>query len=234
MIAEAMEKFKEMTHPPVVEIDGQSYRKNNYSLVTEPMPEVLEAVTLTSIVDYLKNKIDDRDPGNLYIHIADHQTVTLNSHITSTMQRPVVVRARALTNNFKFGNPYNYDAFAIAMRSQFQQTEDKTYILNLISSLSAGSSKTLKDDGVSQTVHARAGISLKEEVSVKNPVFLQPFRTFPEVEQPKSEFLFRMKQQADEILFSLHECDGSAWKLEAIQNIAVFFSTEMPHMPVIA
>ncbi|MEB9782308.1 hypothetical protein P4K16_30685, partial [Bacillus cereus] len=49
-----------------------------------------------------------------------------------------------------------------------------------------------------------------------NPVQLSPYRTFVEVEQPESKFVFRMREGARCGLF---EADGGAWKLEAMNNI---------------
>ncbi|MEB9776454.1 hypothetical protein P4K25_31445, partial [Bacillus cereus] len=51
---------------------------------------------------------------------------------------------------------------------------------------------------------------------VPNPVQLSPYRTFVEVEQPESKFVFRMREGARCGLF---EADGGAWKLEAMNNI---------------
>lgn len=48
------------------------------------------------------------------------------------------------------------------------------------------------DNGVTQTVEARQGVSLNAMVDVKPRVMLRPFRTFLEVEQPESEFLLRV------------------------------------------
>ncbi|PFR65873.1 hypothetical protein COK29_26730, partial [Bacillus cereus] len=57
-----------------------------------------------------------------------------------------------------------------------------------------------------------------------NPVSLQPYRTFVEVEQPKSNFIFRMK---DGPRCSIHEADGGAWKLQAMNNIEDYLTTAL-------
>lgn len=235
MIAEAMEKFKDMIQPSHIEIDGKNYRLNGYRPVDDGNPESLGTCTLTSIVDYFNHNIDKLNTKKIYIHAASHGRVTLNGFVEGPFKiRPIFVESLALTNSFVFGNRYNYEQFIIALYSQFKPTEDRDYIANLISNLTSEASKTLKDNGMTQNVHAKAGISMKEEVQVKNPVKLRPFRTFPEIEQPESEFVFRMEQSGDSIAFSLHECDGSAWKLEAIQSIRAYFKDKLPDVPVIA
>lgn len=57
-----------------------------------------------------------------------------------------------------------------------------------------------------------------------NPVTLRPYRTFSEVEQPSSEFIFRINQLANMALF---EADGGKWRLDAINNIANYLKEEL-------
>ena len=78
---------------------------------------------------------------------------------------------------------------------------------------------TSVDNGVTQTVEASQGISLKSTVAVRPRVELQPFRTFLEVDQPASEFLLRI-DGSDRV--GLFEADGGVWKLEAKNNIAAY------------
>src|SRR5699024_2066082 len=79
--------------------------------------------------------------------------------------------------------------------------------------------KNTGDDGVSQAVTINTGIASASDVKVPNPVTLKPYRTFVEVEQPASEFVFRMKDGPSAALF---EPDGGAWRNEAISNIHDF------------
>ena len=84
------------------------------------------------------------------------------------------------------------------------------------------------DDGMTQRVTARSGISLVKQVSVPNPVVLAPYRTFTEVEQPKSPFVFRIRQTGDEVQAALFAADADAWKREAIANIRDWFEQHIP------
>lgn len=52
-----------------------------------------------------------------------------------------------------------------------------------------------------------------------NPIALRPYRTFNEVEQPESEFIFRLHEG---MTVGLFEGDGGQWRNEAIWNIAEF------------
>ncbi len=51
---------------------------------------------------------------------------------------------------------------------------------------------------------------------VPNPVILAPYRTFPEIEQVESKFIFRMQEGPNA---ALYEADGGAWKNEAMRRI---------------
>lgn len=53
---------------------------------------------------------------------------------------------------------------------------------------------------------------------VPNPVILAPYRTFPEIEQPLSKFIFRMKNDRGPEA-ALFEADGKAWRNKAIRDI---------------
>lgn len=81
---------------------------------------------------------------------------------------------------------------------------------------------------MTQRVTAHSGISLVKQVSVPNPVVLAPYRTFTEVEQPKSPFVFRIRQTGDEVQAALFAADADAWKREAIANIRDWFEQHIP------
>ena len=55
---------------------------------------------------------------------------------------------------------------------------------------------------------------------VPSPCTLRPYRTFVEIDQPTSRFIFRMEQGREQTVnAAIIEADGGAWKLKAIQNI---------------
>ena len=62
------------------------------------------------------------------------------------------------------------------------------------------------------------------DVVVPNPVTLMPRRTFFEIEQPASPFIFRMQSGPTCALF---EADGGAWQQEAMQRIAIYLRQKL-------
>jgi hypothetical protein len=75
-----------------------------------------------------------------------------------------------------------------------------------------------------------------EPAKLKSRVTLAPFRTFTEVEQPASDFIFRAKQMKPDSLpqLALFEADGGKWRLAAIENIAAFLRNHATGVQVIS
>src|SRR5690606_26037278 len=110
------------------------------------------------------------------------------------------------------------------LQSAFVKNDDRDVILKVVGNVKEEDVKTYGDDGVSQSVTAKVGVATVGQVEVPNPVSLKPYRTFAEVEQPESEFIFRMKNGPR---CSLFEADGGAWKLQAISNIKSYLSAAL-------
>jgi hypothetical protein len=56
-------------------------------------------------------------------------------------------------------------------------------------------------------------------------VNLAPYRTFQEIEQPSSPFLFRIKGTPGEgVQCALFEADGGAWRLDAVARIEAWLT----------
>lgn len=68
----------------------------------------------------------------------------------------------------------------------------------------------------------------KTETIVPSPVHLKPYRTFDEIDQPESDFIFRVQSNKfDGITCALFSADGGAWKTEAKQRIKEYLSNEL-------
>ena len=57
-----------------------------------------------------------------------------------------------------------------------------------------------------------------------NPVRLRPYRTFAEIEQPESEYVFRIMDDGQGPSFKLVEADGGLWKSAAMMKIKEYFN----------
>ena len=87
--------------------------------------------------------------------------------------------------------------------------------------------KTENKGAVTQKTTIKQGIASKADVLVPNPVTLTPYRTFLEVEQPSSEFVFRIKDNGGAPVFMLVEAEGGLWRAEAMQNIKEYLTMEL-------
>jgi hypothetical protein len=115
----------------------------------------------------------------------------------------------------------------IFLPSCFVENNDKAKILKIVGNIKDKAVRQYGDDGITQQVTAKTGLALVEDVPVPNPVMLAPFRTFMEVEQPESKFVFRMKRGDDGPECALFEADGGAWKLEAMKRIKAYLQAEL-------
>ena len=83
--------------------------------------------------------------------------------------------------------------------------QDLQTILKVSGNVEAKTTANYGDDGISQKTTIKQGIASKTDVIVPNPVTLVPYRTFLEVEQPPSEFVFRIRDINSEPAFKLME-----------------------------
>lgn len=129
-------------------------------------------------------------------------------------------------------------------RGKFSAYEDNDtptlpgiYVLSYASRLVGGTAIDGDDDGITQTVSVKRGLSgaLKDQVALKPIVKLSPYRTFREVKQPESEFLLRVRlDQNDVPTVALFEADGGAWSNTAAENIVEYIQSIVTTIPVIA
>lgn len=112
----------------------------------------------------------------------------------------------------------------VELQSLYAVTDDRDYLLALLSRIDVNQGVSSVDNGISPEVSVRTGAVLKEQQTVQPIVHLQPYRTFLEVEQPASDFLLRLDKEGHP---ALYEADGGAWKLEAKRNIAAYLGEQL-------
>lgn len=240
MIKDALQWIRDQARPVQVTIDGREYTTQKLYEVMEPTPGSMHIHTLTGLVDYIKahkDSLHDLEGEEPFFQICSYNEVELKSAIVGAFyQRKTFLVATPPENRgYPFGQWLDPESFIIALQAMFVPDETTTALLALVSSIKEEAVKTSGDDGVSQTVTARAGVALVTEVKVPNPVTLRPYRTFMEIEQPAISCVFRLRQGP---MLSLHEADGGLWRLEAIQSIKAYLVQAMVDLqqdiPVIA
>src|SRR5699024_3464712 len=178
------------------------------------LAHTLRVSTLTGFVDYMKQK--DRHYLTTYIHVEDERTVSVVSNLDPLGERERLITAVADVPHFEYEHFYGSEELIIALQAKFTQTNDRDILLKVIGNIKEENVRNTGDNGFSQAVTMQTGITSVSDVVVPNPVKLAPYRTFLEVEQPTSEFVFRMKDGPRAALF---EADGGVWRNVAIHNI---------------
>lgn len=136
---------------------------------------------------------------------------------------------------FTFGTFLDREEFVVGLQSRFVQSDDLAEVLRMASSLEVSAVALSEDDGISQRTTVKQGIALKQTVTVKGRVSLRPFRTFREIEQPASDFVFRLRSRDGGVPeCALFEADGGKWKLDAVLAIKAWLESRALGMPVVA
>lgn len=227
MIKTALEYLVDLGQVKTLEIDGQTYSTERLHHVTIPLASPLQVNTLTGLTEYILSKFDEEVHVGKLVHVLSHTKVSLMSQLYSDGRREEYLVAEAFSPQFRFGAWYDLEGFNIGLQSCFVRNEDAEQILRVVGNIKDSAVKQFGDDGVSQQVTVKAGVAVVDDVVVPNPVILSPYRTFIEVEQPESKFIFRMRQGNGAPECALFEADGGAWKLEAMARVKAFLEDKL-------
>lgn len=179
--------------------------------------------TLTGLINYIKSNLDTKH-NHYYLHIDNPKEVHLRGVLLSDGSRETLATTSPCLSGFSFDHFHDSETLIIALQSRFVKTQDREILLQVLGNAVEENVKNVGDDGVSQSINIRQGVASKAEVKVPNPVTLAPYRTFVEVSQPESKFIFRMKEGPRAAIF---EADGGAWRNEAIQNIKMYLQEKL-------
>lgn len=235
MIKEALQYITDLKaqaeQTRVLEICGKTYA--NRKLVRygeEEKASPLKVSTLSALLDYIKSRGMEEFKGGMILHIKSPEEVALISGLNAERERETLILAEAEVSGFRFGSWYDQERFIIELQANFEETEDLKKVKKCSGNMEAKTTAKYGDDGVSQKVTVNKGIATLEEEKVPNPVYLVPYRTFSEVEQPGGNFVFRVRENgAPE--FCLVEAGNGLWKIDAIANIRQHLQAEIDKMP---
>lgn len=234
MIKKALEYLVGLGEANIMHVelpDGtvQSYSDKPLQMLSPciPMAEPVDMSTLSSLVEYIKSHIDSM-ADKMIIHVVSPEEVLLYSQLNKKRNREHLVRVKAQVPQFKYESFIDHETFCINVQSKFLDDEqtDKALLLKFAGTMEHGSVAEYGDDGVTQKATIRQGIASKTDAVVPNPVILRPYRTFVEVAQPVSSFIFRVKD-SNGISCALFEADGGAWKNAAMNNIRNYLEFEL-------
>ncbi|HKX31347.1 MAG TPA: hypothetical protein VJ302_26920 [Blastocatellia bacterium] len=202
----------------------------------EPTPNPLRVHTLQGLVDFVTS---EGEGYGVSLHIVDHKAVRAIGALAGRhQQRPIYAEAHLLGEpKFPFDRFLPAEDFIIKLQTAFSPSDETRLLLSLIGNLRDESVKTVGDDGISQAVTVKKGVSLVQEAPVPNPIRLAPFRTWAEIDQPSSLYVLRLRRVEGELpQVALFETGDSAWQLEAIESTKAFLLAKLGEtkIPIIA
>lgn len=218
--------------PEVVQINGRTYcTKDLRRYDAADKAEAIKATTLTSLVDYIKESREElRD--RMIIQVISATKVLLYSGLLPERDRETLFEVNALLPQFEYGREYDQESFLVSMQSCFMPSEDREAVTILASNITNTQEQAYSDNGVTQQAVMKTGITTKENVLVPNPVNLIPYRTFLEVEQPASDFIFRIGEgRGGAPAFKLVAADGGLWKSQAVENVKKYLTEALKDIP---
>lgn len=228
-LRKALEYAVELDKPEVLEINGRTFAsKQIYEVTKDIVASCMNCSTLDAVCQYLTANIDKLD-YSMIVHVESPTSVKVYSQLNGDRKRENVISAEAILPEFPFGRFLDREDFNIQMQTKFvQDGNDYASVLAYVGTAEHGTIAQYSDDGISQKAVVKTGLTQKAECLIPNPVTLKPFRTFVEVDQPESLFVFRMADaRGDGIEAALFEADGKGWRNEAMKNIQEYFNKKL-------
>lgn len=222
MIEKALKYLVGMGKAEIHHENKQVYSDKDLFKLSEPTANALKVHSLSGLVDYLKSHVDGTEP--VIVHVVSPTEVRVSSALNCNKNRDYFIKAEALIPQFHFDSWYDAENFNIKLQSCFVENAERDVMLKVVGNIKEENVRSTNDDGVTQAVVAKTSVTSVGVVQVPNPVEVAPYRTFVEVSQPESSFIFRMKDGPSCALF---EADGGQWKHEAINNIKKYLETNL-------
>lgn len=237
MLKECIEKILSLAPPMKIEVNKRTYYDKGLVAVKEPLDDAESVSTLTGFTELLDSTLNRYVADECYVNVESHKRVILSElacDIWGARQQHLVAELPDGLQSFQFNQFLPRESFVIALMSLFAETPDREAILRQVSSIAGTDVSLNEDDGISQTVTVKSGVALKNTEIVKRIVSLAPYRTFREVEQPTSSFIFRVRKGSDGPTLGLFEADGGKWRLDAVQNIKAWIIARAPRIKIVA
>ena len=229
-LKDAIDRIVELAKPFTLETrSGHQFCSAD---LREVMPEVPSPVrysvdTLEALVKLIRTEGVAQAPL-LYVRVDNSRRVMVDSTYTgrdyAAYSRLPLYEAVSDVPYITTNKSMSQEQAVVELQSLYAVTEDRDYLLALLSRIDVNQGVSSVDNGISQEVSVRTGAALKEQQTVQPIVHLQPYRTFLEVEQPASDFLLRLDKEGHP---ALYEADGGAWRLEAKRNIAAYLGEKL-------
>lgn len=252
MEAAVIDKIVALTAPVLSEIGGLQYSSKPLSRINPPVIGDIDVFTLDGLLELVSSKFEMVRAENYLIHVVGPAMVRVLSRFSDQYaQRTVAIEAAVLKGDrgYTYGQFLDQEVAIIGLQSCFVPNAtdleagktnaggDIDYVLKTVSSLKCEDKLQVEDTGLSQNVTVNNAIApgMTDVVSIKPRVSLAPYRTFREVEQPKSDFVLRVNRGPKGMpQVGLFESDGGAWQMDAIHNVRDYLKAQLPDWTIVA
>lgn len=235
MIKAAIEKIQDMCAPVIQEVDKIKYSNKPMSEVKKgpsPSPITLSVNTLTGLIDYCNNKLDNSISH--IVHIQTSKCISLyGEYEIDYCNRKKYLTAISEFFNFTYGNYYDQEIFIVKLLTQFYDNKQREDILAVVSHVVNEESVSYSDSGVSQNVAVKSGIVNTKQVELVSPIVLCPKDTFSEIEKIESPFILRIKKENNVPTFALYQADSGQFELKAIQETKKYLEDKLDESIII-
>lgn len=235
MLKDALEFIFESMMPTEIEIQTAQNTCQKYLLHGKNVIEVNEknttlfVKTLEGVLAYVRM---DKEKISC-INITSPNSISIFGNAITNGSLKTLCKADAKIKEFPFGQKLFVEEFIMNVQVCFKDNEDKQELLASVSKVVSSSSVSSEDDGITQMIEVKSGISLKENKRI-NPVRkLEAFRSFPGFASPQCDFLFRAHKDENGIKFSLTDMQGDNWIGETIEALRDYLKTNCPSQHII-
>jgi hypothetical protein len=233
MIKEAIDRILSLANGEIVEaVDGRQVWGKTGSPIEKPyVAPVATVKTLSALLSAFDGpELSNMNKDFLQVIIDDDHRVSVKSSADKIWKkRDTFIQAVYDSIEFPFGRQLDQEEFVIASQCLFSDGADKKAVIDFVSSIASEEVMQSEDDGVAQSVVTKTAAHGRKEAARVGPIVtLKPFRTFPDVDQPESQFLIRFTHRKGDLpLIALHGADGGKWRIQATKNIAEFLRAQL-------
>jgi len=218
-----IEKIEELSKAEfVTDEDGLKRSTKQFYLLPDPQVKAITVSSLKGVKEFVLHSLGIANIKYPLIAEVSFNQVIVYSQLESDRSRQTLLYAKSESPNINFGQYLPVEDMLIKLQTAFVESENRKRLIELLSNLVAKDSVELIDDGMSQSVTVKKGVTTKENIQVQPIVKLTPHRTFREIEQVESLFLIRLNNRQEVAIF---EADGGAWKELARERVVAYLGT---------
>jgi hypothetical protein len=229
-LEDLVKKASIIENPTVVIGKKEYWLKDQKEVSPEIHQKNLTVNSMQALADYIEYGCEGIAKDKLFIHVVSPERIELYQKVTDEKIRPCLMSViiDPEFESFRFGQYMESEDFTIGLQSLFEESNDLPKALIKASSICAQVA-IKKDDK-----HGATNMSVSNEIKSGDDeiVFnLRPYRTFREIKQPLSTFVFRI--QAKSLDCKLVAADGGSWRIKARDEIKKWLSEKIKEVTIL-